>query len=64
MSGADIGSDDALQVDLHGAFAKSLVERFGRLDDQPLVQVADAVAVEDRGAEALGDEEPGRRRGR
>jgi hypothetical protein len=56
MSGTDIRSDDALQVDLHGAFAKSFVEGCGRVDDELLVQVADAVAVEDRQAEALGDE--------
>ena len=47
-------TDEALQVDLHGAFAKSLVERCGRVDDELLVQLADAVAVKDRQAEALG----------
>ena len=56
MSGTDIGADDALQVDLHGPFAKTLVERRGRVDDELFVQVADTVAVEDRKAEALGDE--------
>ncbi len=55
MSGADEGADDALQVDLHGFVTKPVAERIGGLDDKAFVQVADAVAVDDRGAETLGD---------
>jgi hypothetical protein len=39
---SDISTDDPLQVDLHGAFTQAILERGGGLDDEPLVQVADA----------------------
>src|SRR5438128_2636255 len=54
---ADIRADDALQMDFHCAVAEPVFEDGGGLDDEPFVQVANAVAVEDREAEALGDTE-------
>ena len=57
MGGADIGADDALEMDLHRPFAESLGKACGGLDDQALVHVADAVAVENGGREAFGDPE-------
>ena len=56
MGGADIGADDALQVDLHGPIAQAVSQRIGSLDDETFVQVADAVAVEDREPKAFGNE--------
>ena len=61
MGRADIRADDTLQVDLHRTVAEPVLEGVGGLDDEPFVQVADAVAVEDRQAEALGDAERLRR---
>src|SRR5258708_18627522 len=57
MGRADIRADDALQVDLHRTIAEPVLEGVGGLDDEPFVQVADAVAVEDCEAEALGNAE-------
>jgi hypothetical protein len=55
VGGADIGADDPLQVDLHGAFAKAFAERIGSLGDEPFVEIAGPVAVDHRGPEAFGD---------
>ncbi len=57
VGGADIGANDALQMDFHRAVAEPFLEGVGGLDDEPFVQVANAVAVEGREAEALGDAE-------
>ena len=56
MGGTDIGADDALQMDLHGALAKAFAERIGSLDDHALVKLADAVAVDHRRSETLRDQ--------
>jgi hypothetical protein len=63
VRGADVGPDDALEVDLHRAVAEPVLEGVGGLDDEPLVQVANAVAVEDGEPEALGDAQRLRRVG-
>src|SRR5690606_17823980 len=55
MGRSDIGADDALEMDLHCPFAQALGEAGGGLDDQAFMHVADAVAVEDRGAKTFGD---------
>jgi len=55
MRRSDEGSDDPLQMDLHGLFAQAFGEAVGGLDDQPLMLAANAVAVDNRVAEALGD---------
>ena len=55
MRRPDVCSDDPLKVDLHGAFTQAVLERVGGFDDEPLMQIADAVAVQDRKAEAFGD---------
>ena len=52
---ADKGADDTLEVDLHGSFAKAFAKSFCRLADEVLVEIADPVAVDHRGAKALGN---------
>jgi hypothetical protein len=42
---ADIGSGDALQVDLHRPVAQTLAQGLTGLDDEPLMQIADALAI-------------------
>ena len=55
VRGADVSADDPLKVNLHCAFTQAVPERVGGFDDEPLMQIADAVAVLDRKAEAFGD---------
>jgi hypothetical protein len=50
---ADVGADDALQVDLHGAFLQPFRERGSRLGDEIGIGLTDTVAVEKGKAEAL-----------
>jgi hypothetical protein len=45
VRGADIGADNALEMDFHRAVAEAILEGFGGLDDESLVQVTNAVAV-------------------
>ncbi len=42
-------------MDLHRALAQAVFQRLGGLDDEPLVEVTDAVAVERSEPEAVGD---------
>lgn len=53
MGGSDIGTSDALEMDLHRKFSEAFSECIGGLDDQLLVEVADAVTIDDGQAEAL-----------
>ncbi len=43
-------------MDLHGAVAEAFVQGVGRVDDDLVVEIADAVAVDDGKTEAFGDE--------
>jgi hypothetical protein len=42
-------------VDLHDFLTQVFGTAIGRFDDQALIQAPDAVAIDDRGAEAFGD---------
>src|SRR5690606_16175922 len=56
MGGTDIGTDNALQMDLHGPFTEAFAKAVGCLHDQALVLVTDTVAVEDGKTEAFRDQ--------
>jgi hypothetical protein len=55
MGRSDIGADDALKVDLHCPFAKPIGKGGGGLNDQALVQVANAVTIENGCPKAFSD---------
>eukprot|EP00903_Cladosiphon_okamuranus_P022542 g20737.t1 len=56
VGGADIGAYNALEMDLHGPVAEALIEGVGCIDDHLMMELADAVAVDDGKTEAFGDE--------
>ncbi len=57
MSGPDIGANDTLEMDLHRPLAQALGKAVCGFDNQPLMQIADAAAIDHGGPETLRDQQ-------